>query len=131
MHITLDRFQRTTESTISRLFVDDALLCFALEDVVRPTKIWGETAIPAGTYPVIVNYSPHFGRNLPLLIGVPGYEGVRIHPGNDKGDTDGCILPGTAIATDWVSGSRDAFELLFNKILAARAAGESVTLTVA
>jgi hypothetical protein len=133
MNITLDRFQRTDQSTISRVFVNDdqTPICYALEDMVRPEKIFGETAIPAGTYPVTVTYSPHFGRDLPLLVGVPGYEGVRIHPGNTAADTEGCILPGTTFSDDAVQNSRAAFALLFNKILAANEAGESITITVA
>ena len=130
MNIRLDRFQRTDQSTISRVLIDDVPVCYALEDVVRPEKIHGETAIPAGTYQVIVTHSPHFGRDLPLLVNVPGYEGVRIHPGNTAADTEGCILPGTAHTTDAVQNSRVAFDLLFADIQAALTAGEPVSITV-
>ena len=130
MNIRLDRFQRTDQSTISRVLIDDVPVCYALEDVVRPEKIFGETAIPAGTYQVIITHSPHFGRDLPLLVNVPGYEGVRIHPGNTASDTEGCILPGTAFTTDAVQNSRVAFDLLFADIQAALTAGEPVNITV-
>jgi hypothetical protein len=130
MEIILDRFQRTDQSTISHVSVDGAQLCYALEDVVRDVKIFGETAIPAGTYNVIVTYSPHFGINLPLLVDVPNYEGVRIHPGNTAADTEGCILPGTTYSTDAVQNSRAAFALLFAKIQAALGAADTVSITL-
>jgi hypothetical protein len=28
---------------------------------------------------------------------VPGFSGIRIHPGNIDDDTDGCLIPGNAI----------------------------------
>jgi hypothetical protein len=65
-----------------------------LEDTVREKKIAGKTAIPEGTYQVIVNRSPKFKRDLPLLLDVPNFEGIRIHRGNTVKDTSGCILVG-------------------------------------
>ena len=53
-----------------------------------------ETAIPAGTYEVIVNVSVKFKRTLPLLLNVPHFTGIRIHRGNTDKDTSGCILVG-------------------------------------
>lgn len=65
-----------------------------MEDTVREKKIAGKTAIPEGTYQVIVNRSPKFKRDLPLLLDVPNFEGIRIHRGNTVKDTSGCILVG-------------------------------------
>lgn len=107
----------TDQSTIGEMLVDGAFECFTLEDVVRPgQKIFGETAIPDGTYRVVVTMSPKFGVRLPLLVDVPGYTGVRIHPGNTKRDTLGCVLVGNGKARDAISGSRAAFEVLMKKI---------------
>ena len=74
----------------------ECFICDTLEPPVRPAgvRIKGKTAVPAGVYRVIVNRSPRFGRLLPLLVGVPGMVGIRIHRGNTAADTAGCILPG-------------------------------------
>src|SRR6478736_9414023 len=100
MKLTLRREPSTTKSTPGKLYVDSIFECYTLEDVVRPAKIYGQTAIPAGTYKVIINMSNRFKRLLPLLLNVPDYEGVRIHPGNTDKDTDGCILPGVTRSVD-------------------------------
>ena len=52
--------------------------------------------IPAGTYEVRNTYSPKFRKDLPLLIGVPGRDGIRIHTGNKPEHSLGCILVGAA-----------------------------------
>jgi len=83
---------------------------FSLEDVVRDVKIKGETAIPYGTYEVITNYSMRFKKVMPLLLNVPGFDGIRIHSGNTKADTEGCILLGYDKLPDRIGNSRAAFE---------------------
>lgn len=98
------------------VYVDGAYQCVSLEDIPRPVKIKGETAIPAGTYKIMVTWSPRFERRLPLLLDVPGFEGVRIHPGNTAADTEGCILVGTSVAGNAVVNSRAAFNALFTKM---------------
>ena len=133
MKLKLTRAQFEPTCTIGRLFVDDVPQCYTLEDYVRPTgaaKVFGQTAIPAGTYGVIVTHSPHFGRDLPLLVNVPGFEGVRIHPGNTAADTEGCILVGLDRAAMAIGRSRMAFEALFPKIVQALARGELVSIEV-
>lgn len=116
MKLEVKRTIFTDLSTIGELSIDGEFFCYTLEDVVRDKKIYGKTAIPAGTYKVVFTYSPHFNRILPLLVGVPDYEGVRIHPGNTDADTEGCILVGQAYRKDFLLASRAAFDPLFEKI---------------
>lgn len=132
MKLTLHRLWPDAACTIGRLFVDGAPLYYTLEDVVRTgPKVFGQTAIPAGLYQVVITFSPHFQRDLPLLVNVPGFEGVRIHPGNTAADTEGCILVGMDKLADSIGHSRIAFDALFPKIQAAINAGEGVVLEVA
>jgi hypothetical protein len=132
--------------TLSTWYVNGQYQCVGIEDVVRgqsQPKVHGQTAIPAGTYVVRNTLSTRFKRTLPQLFDQPGKTtlfgtrpigqcGVRIHPGNYATDTEGCLLPGTAIASGgaMVTNSRAAFDQLFLKINEALAAGQPVTLTI-
>jgi hypothetical protein len=82
--------------------VGDAMVykCYTLEDPVREpgaAKVWGDTAIPAGKYPVAIRFSNRFQKELPGVQNVPGFEGILLHGGNDKLDTHGCPLLGTQL----------------------------------
>ena len=138
MELKLTRKWLTKNSTISELTVDGKAECFVLEDNF-PTpyvKVFGKTCIPLGRYEVAVTNSPRFSQmaghpvDLPLLLNVPGFEGVRIHPGNVAADTEGCLLPGRIRQTDKVLESKLAFDALFPKIKAALAKGEKVHITI-
>lgn len=96
MELWLHRDTFTAEVTLGRLFINGVYECEVLEDTYRgdAPKVPGATAIPMGTYPVRLTMSPKFGRVLPLVEGVPGFSGVRIHAGNTADDTEGCLLPG-------------------------------------
>jgi hypothetical protein len=132
MRLKLERSRCGPKCTIGTLLVDGKVECFTLEDVVRAgEKVYGETAIPAGVYNVVVTPSNRFKRDLPLIENVPNFEGIRIHPGNTAADTHGCILVGAAKGPDYVSHSREAFDALFKKIKESLGAGEKVTLEVA
>jgi Family of unknown function (DUF5675) len=132
MNIQVVRFMCGSTCTIGEMLVNGEHECWTLEDVVRPDgqKIYGETAIPYGTYPVVITRSQRFGRDLPLLVGVPNFEGIRIHPGNTAADTHGCLLVGKRHTGSTVTESRLAFNTLFVKIGDAIRRGENVTITI-
>lgn len=120
MKLRLTREFFMADCTLGRLFVDDEFECYTLEPVVRDVKIDGCTAIPKGFYKILINFSNHFKTELPLILNVPGFQGVRIHPGNTDKDTEGCILVGkTRGEGDFIGQSRVAFEALFTKMKAA------------
>ncbi len=129
MKLELVRSTYTVRSTIGVLSYNNST-CFILEDPVRPKKIHGITAIPAGTYQIIVSHSQKFGRDMPLLHNVPGYEGIRIHPGNSPKDTEGCLLPGLVRGIDSVGSSRAAYDALFQAIRRAIRDGERIEITI-
>jgi hypothetical protein len=115
--------------TLGELLVDGVHECWTLEDVVRAgAKVDGDTAIPYGVYDVIITFSPHFQRDLPLVRNVPNFEGIRIHPGNDTADTRGCLLVGQGRDSTSVRNSRAAFDALYPKIRDALKRGEKVTI---
>lgn len=104
-------------------------VCNTLEDKVRNPKgtkkeefkkIYGETAIPYGTYSVVITYSNAFQKKLPEILNVPLYEGIRIHTGNHKDDTFGCLIlgdsPKISQTKSWVYNSKKNFDK-FMKIL--------------
>lgn len=77
------------------LFIsNDSRFCYTLEDTVRPkgVKIPGLTAIQAGRYELVVTFSQKFQRQMPLLLNVPEFSGIRMHGGNTAQDSEGCIL---------------------------------------
>jgi hypothetical protein len=129
MDMKLVRTTLTNSSTIGELFIDGERECFTLEDAVRPLKIPGVTAIPAGVYEVVVTFSARFKRPLPLLLNVPNFDGVRIHTGNDAEKTEGCILVGQTKSADFIGKSKDAFAALFPKIQSA-AQSEKIILEI-
>lgn len=117
MKLTIKRQDYSDARTIGRLSIDGEPFCWTLEDKVRTgPKVYGQTAIPSGTYGVKLTMSQRFKRVLPLLVDVPGFEGVRVHPGNSAADTEGCILVGLGRAEDSITQSRLAFDALFAKL---------------
>ncbi|MCB6972509.1 DUF5675 family protein [Butyricimonas sp. DFI.6.44] len=134
MKLELNRIVKKPLYTIGRLFVDGEYFCDTLEDRCRDLdkeeKVMNETAIPAGTYEVIVNVSAKFKRKLPLLLNVPHFTGIRIHKGNTDKDTSGCILVGENRIPGRVINSTN-YELRLTRVLEeAMVAGEKITITV-
>jgi len=126
MKIEIKRLHKTNNSTIGEMTIDGKFECYTLEDIERDIKIKAETAIPKGTYKVIINQSNRFKKLMPLVLNVPNFEGIRIHSGNTNHDTEGCILVGQTRSKDYISKSRKAFEILFAKMKLAK----DITLTI-
>jgi len=124
MKLTLKRFHFADTYTIGKLFIEDKPFCDVLEDVVRDknkdgdlqddgeAKVYGRTAIPFGTYKVVLTMSNRFKVLLPLLLDVPEFEGVRIHAGNTSEDTHGCLLVGENKEKGKVLNSKATMEKL-------------------
>ena len=124
MLIEVKRFDFKDNYTAGRMYINNLYFCYTLEDVVREgAKVDGQTAIPAGTYDVIIDDSTRFGRPMPHILNVPNFKGVRIHSGNTSKDTEGCILLGASYAgKDFIGNSKNSFDIFFEKLKAAKTA---------
>ena len=138
MLLSLQRTERGFLYTMGTLAIDGEPLCDTLEPTDRHLhaesmtpgqKVYGRTAIPSGSYQVELSYSPRYHRTLPLLCGVPCFEGIRIHAGNTSTDTGGCILVGRRCAPGRLLESRFTLRLLIDR-LARRPPGEVVIIQV-
>lgn len=128
--------------TPGTLYIDGEKFCNTLEDrdrgltqdmtigEIQSRKIYGETAIPKGTYKVTTEVvSPKFSQypfymevcngKLPRLLDVPGYEGVLIHVA-DGGKKDkllqGCIGIGERQSDGFLLKGKETFKRLWEKI---------------
>lgn len=107
------------ERTLGKLYINKEFFCSTIEDKYRDLskekKVYGETCIPFGTYKVIINMSPKYGRLMPRLLDVPHFDGILIHSGNTEKDSAGCILVGKRSGQK-VINSRDTFNRLFARL---------------
>ena len=127
MEIQLIRDTFSPTCTIVKLAIDGVFECFSLEDFVRregAAKVPGRTAIPYGRYELMITHSERFQRSLPILLGVPGFQGIRIHPGNTDADTEGCILVGRTKGVNFIGESKSAFAALSLKLQKALSDGK-------
>ena len=135
MNIHVKRLHYTEKSTISELSIDGVFQCHVLEDKTRAPweeKVYGKTAISAGPYGLIVNMSTRFKQQMPLLLKVPDFDGVRIHWGNDETASLGCLIVGQYDPKhpDWVSNSKVEYNELFPKLWQAQVHGVKMTITI-
>ena len=122
MELKLERLKFTGKSTIGKLYINGKYLCDTLEDCDRyiengNNKIKYNSAIPRGTYEIVMNYSDRFKSVMPLLLNVPQFEGIRIHSGNTAKDTSGCILVGIEHHDNYITASRLNYNILKKLIL--------------
>ena len=153
MKLLLTRNWKKDTYTIGRLYVDGVLCCNTLEDKdrgldyrmteaqIRRKKVYGETAIPTGTYLVDMGtVSPKYkavawfdklcGGKMPRLRAVPGYDAILIHTGNSALDTKGCILVGRNTKVGQLTESRDTFQWLYTKMSEAVKRGETIVIEI-
>lgn len=128
MKLELIRIANRPTYCIGKLYIDGVWFCDTIEDTDRglddsmsvdeilKKKIKGETAIPTGVYKIEITYSPKYKRMMPLLIGVKGYSGIRIHSGNTSKDTEGCLLVGRNTVVGMVTESRNTYQRLFARL---------------
>lgn len=139
MKILVDRKWKKETYTIGNLYVNGKLFCNTLEDrdrglkktdslsTIKVKKVYGETAIPTGTYKITMDVtSPKYSAvkwywnlckgKIPRLLDVPGFEGILIHPGNTPFDTYGCILVGKNTIKGQVTQSKDTFAKLYKEM---------------
>lgn len=141
MNIILDRIAKKSKYTIGKLYIDGEYFCDTIEDTdrgltqtmtdaqIKSKKVYGQTAIPTGTYKVIISYSNKFKRQMPLLLNVPGFLGIRIHSGNTEKDTEGCLIVGKNKVVGKVIESKDTYNKLFS-ILCKANKKEAIKITI-
>ena len=129
MKLKVIRETKTDISTIGRLFVNEKFFCYTLEDkdrglkqidtliYIQAKKIFGVTAIPSGSYELIVNQSPKFKRMLPRILNIKGFDGVLMHRGNSADHSLGCILVGYQKGDNAIFDSTKAENDLVNLLL--------------
>lgn len=135
MKLELKRIIFTDRTTIGELSIDGVFFCHTLEDKDRKLESGGrkipeKTAIPRGEYEVDITFSNRFKKYLPELKNVPQFTGIRIHPGNNETNTEGCILVGDKVDDYSIMNSRVTFNDLFDLLEAAKTRGEKINLVV-
>lgn len=134
MKFTLRRIAKKESYTIGNLYVNGEYLCNTLEDKYRDLsaepKVPNATAIPNGTYDIIMVMSPKFKRRLPYLLDVPFFTGILIHRGNTSKDTSGCILPGENTIKGVVTNSTFWEKRIVALCESAQARGEKITIEI-
>ena len=142
MEIKLIRKYYQAKYTIGRLYVNNRFFSDCLEPpslhltersalgTILIAKYKGYRAIPTGRYRILITRSRRFGRWLPLLMNVKGFEGIRIHAGNKPEDTRGCILLGFNHRKGYVLDSTRCVLTLVKMMTEAMEKGEKVFVMV-
>jgi len=141
MKLELKRIALKPNYTVGKLFINGTYYCDTIEDKVIDlnkngkfddglNKVMHQTAIPYGTFKVVVNYSPKFKRELPRLLDVPYFEGILIHNGSDQNSSSGCIIVGENKTVGKVTNSTFYMNNLTARIKDAQNKGETTTITI-
>lgn len=152
MELKLLRSQKSPTYTVGDLYINNKFFCNTIEDIdrdlndsmsiteIKAKKVFGQTAIPTGTYTIDMNtVSPKFKDRswakpyrgkLPRLLNVKGFEGVLIHVGNSAQDSLGCLIVCKYISNGRGSESTITFNKLMTELLKVHLKGEKITITI-
>lgn len=140
MNLNLKRKNFADTYTLGNLFVNGEYFCDTLEDKdrglmdsmsleeIKSKKVYGQTAIPKGTYEITLDVvSPKFSKypfymevckgKLPRLQNVKGFEGILIHVADGyKGAelVQGCIGIGKNTIKGGLLEGKDYFKKLYS-----------------
>lgn len=148
MKLLLRRIAKKPTYTIGKMYIDGVYFADTIEDrdrgldqsmsldEIKSKKVYGETAIPTGTYEVSMNIvSPKFknrswakpyGGRVPRLLNVPGYEGILIHPFNTADESYGCV----AVGENKVVGKVINSTAYYNKLVAKLDKADKIEITI-
>lgn len=152
MKLKVDRAWKKSTYCIGKFFINGIRFHESMEDTdrglnsgmseaeIRAKKVYGKTAIPTGTYKVILSVSDKFkkrawaakyGGLVPELVNVKGYSGVRIHPLNTAEDSLGCLGIGENKAVGKILNSTKCYyELMDKYLMPAWSRKEEITITI-
>lgn len=159
MKLRLRRIAKREKYTIGKLERWDAterrwvFLCDTIEDKDRgldqsmseaniaKLKVPKQTAIPTGTYTVVMNvvsgtfvkkqlYKDFCGGKVPRLKYVKGFQGILIHSGTDQDSSAGCIIVGENKVVGKVINSWATFKRIYQVLKRADNNGEIITLQI-
>jgi hypothetical protein len=156
MELLLSRDYKKDKYTIGRLYINGKFFCNTIEDKdrnlnssmsesqIKGLKVYGETAIPIGTYIIDMNtVSPKFSKysfylktcsgKVPRLQNVKGFDGILIHVADGpKGATliQGCIGVGYNTIKGGLTEGKKVFTELYKQLLQDKLQGEKIIITI-
>lgn len=142
MKLIVTRYNSDQKHTNGALLINGRFACYTLEDQYQASKVHSETRIPDGIYKIglrtiggfhsryLSQYGSEFHKGMLQILDVPGFEYILIHAGNTDKDTAGCLLVGMTneAGANYIGKSREAYKLIYPKILQALQAGEVVEI---
>lgn len=156
MNVLVYRKYKKSTYTIGEIYLDGNLFCSSLEDkdrsltqgmdlkTIKDLKVYGQTAIPTGTYEVSLDItSPKFSQmgfyrevcngKVPRLLNVPGFEGILFHVADGPRGAEllhGCIGVGQNKIKGGLLEGKETFKKLYKKMEEAKNKGEKITVTI-
>ena len=156
MNIKIYRKYKKETYTIGQLYINGEYFCDTLEDkdrglnqnmplsYIKSNKVYGETAIPIGTYEITLDiisnrlskylfYTEVCQGKVPRILDVPGFDGILFHVADGaKGAelVNGCIGIGTNAIKGGLLNGKETFKKLYKKMEEAKNRGEKITVTI-